>query len=106
MDFSLRLDNWLVKGRLDRLLDNGNIIDWKTDDAPIATIIDRYTLQMKIYALALWIAEGRPEIIKTVQLAMTHHEEVMDLQFTPTNLIEFETEVRFKLNQATESMSM
>ena len=106
VDFSLRLDNWLVKGRLDRLLDNGNIIDWKTDDAPIATIIDRYTLQMKIYALAFWIAEGRPEIIKTVQLAMTHHEEVMDLQFTPTNLIEFETEVRFKLNQATESMSV
>lgn len=99
-DFSLRLGNWLIKGRMDRLLENGTIIDWKTDEEPVEAIISRYHNQMALYGLALWTARGRTESPVRVKLAMTHHARVVPLDFAPDTLREFEATLRNRLDRA------
>lgn len=99
-DFSLRLGNWLIKGRLDRLLEDGTIIDWKTDEEPVEGIVSRYHNQMALYALALWTARGRTEYPVRVKLAMTHHATVVPLEFTPAELRGFEATLRNRLDRA------
>ena len=99
-DFSLRLGNWLIKGRLDRLLEDGTIIDWKTDEDPVDAILARYHHQMALYALALWTSRGKVDAAVQVKLAMTHHAKVAPLVFTPDALRAFETTLRSRLDRA------
>ena len=94
VDYSLRLDDWLIRGRFDRLLDDNTIVDWKTDNQPIVEVVAKYQPQMRLYALALWISRGRPAETMRVDLAMTHHRHVEPLVFTPHKLETFESTLR------------
>jgi ATP-dependent exoDNAse (exonuclease V) beta subunit len=99
-DFSLRLGNWLIKGRMDRLLEDGTIIDWKTDEDSEEGIVSRYHNQMALYALALWTARGKTDSPVCVKLAMTHHAKVVPMTFTPERLRGFEATLRNRLDRA------
>ena len=84
VDFALPIGSrWIITGRFDRLLDQGDVIDWKTDRATPDEIVARYTTQMQIYALAVaksgMAANADQPIV--VHLAMLHGGNVVPLSF-------------------------
>lgn len=87
VDFALPIgDHWLVTGRFDRLLDNGEVVDWKTDRGDPDEIRDRYRGQMGLYALAVSEARrlrGEPEQAVRVSLALLSTGEVIPLDYSP-----------------------
>jgi len=90
VDFALPVGNqWLVTGRFDRLLDNGDVIDWKTDRGDPEEIRDRYRKQMGIYALAVSEARrltGEAESTVLVKLALLSTGDVINLEYTPAEI--------------------
>lgn len=90
VDFALPVGNqWLVTGRFDRLLDNGDVIDWKTDRGDPREIRDRYRGQMGLYALAVSEARrlrGEGESGVFVKLALLSTGDVINLEYTPAEI--------------------
>jgi hypothetical protein len=85
---------------MDRLLEDGTIIDWKTDEDSEEGIVSRYHNQMALYALALWTVRGKTDYPVCVKIAMTHHAKVVALTFTPDRLRGFEATLRNRLDRA------
>lgn len=103
VDFNLKLGDWTILGRFDRLIRNANghweIVDWKTEEKPIKEIVELYRNQMKLYALALFRSLGekeRPASI-VVHLAMTKHQKTELLEFSAAELESFEHELLSRL---------
>jgi ATP-dependent exoDNAse (exonuclease V) beta subunit len=90
VDFALPVgDQWLVTGRFDRLLDNGDVVDWKTDKGDPDQIRNRYRGQMGLYALAVSEARrlrGGPEQTARVSLALLSTGEVIPLDYSPEQI--------------------
>lgn len=98
VDFALPVNDWIVTGRFDRLIrgDKGwQIVDWKTDDQTVKKIVDKYSEQMKLYALALLESlpneERAAEIV--VHLAMTGPRSSQALSFSANELAEYRREL-------------
>lgn len=53
VDFTIRIGRWVISGRMDRLLENGEAIDWKTDQGSKKDIEGKYRPQMLVYSLAM-----------------------------------------------------
>jgi len=53
VDFTIRIGRWVISGRIDRLLENGEAIDWKTDQGRKKEIEGKYRPQMLVYSLAM-----------------------------------------------------
>ncbi|MGE3808351.1 MAG: PD-(D/E)XK nuclease family protein, partial [Gemmataceae bacterium] len=101
--FGLRLGNWFVSGRFDKLLrcDPGwEVIDWKTDaDQDVDAIVARHTPQMRLYGLALWRA-NLAHLVKgsvRVHLALLGPLAVHTLSFTTDELEVFARELEEEL---------
>lgn len=92
VDFALPVgDRWLVTGRFDRLLDNGEVVDWKTDRGDPEEIRNRYRGQMGLYAMAVSEARrlrGEPEQTVRVSLALLSTGEVIPLDYSPAHIME------------------
>ena len=90
VDFALPVgEQWLVTGRFDRLLDNGDVVDWKTDHGDPEEIRNRYRGQMGLYALAVSEARrlrGEPEQTVRVSLALLSTGEVIPLDYSPAEI--------------------
>jgi hypothetical protein len=101
--FVLELAGWHISGRFDKLRQAGEqfeIVDWKTDSMDsLSALVEHYTPQMRLYALALWrsgrLAEGQERIV--VRLASLHHLQVATLPFALRDLSAFEAELRAEL---------
>lgn len=101
VDFALPIGElWSITGRFDRLLDCGEVIDWKTDRATADAIVARYQTQMKIYALAVAKSRLRADrdLPVFVHLAMLHSGEVIHLSFDVHALAAAEGEIAAFLN--------
>lgn len=75
VDFTIRIGRWVISGRMDRLLVNGEAIDWKTDQGSEKEIAQKYRPQMFVYSLAMLqrrreMGEHGSEPV-VIQLAMT-----------------------------------
>ena len=76
--------NWTVAGRIDRLMECGDIVDWKTDSGPPSDLPGKYHDQMALYALAVLRqrGDGFPAGGIRAHLVHTGTGEVVTIPFT------------------------
>lgn len=99
VDFAMIVGEWIIKGRFDRLLDDGAIVDWKTDHGTPDDIRETYAGQMKLYALARHQCQPTaPEPI-TVHLALTSSCQVVKLVYERPEIIQYRSEIEAMLGK-------
>jgi len=104
VDFTLRVGRWVIAGRMDRILQDGSAIDWKTDTGKAEEIVAKYHGQMQFYALALLerrrslgLDGGDPVVI---YLALTSgNGQVVKLDYTQKDLEKFKVDLEKVLSE-------
>jgi hypothetical protein len=93
--FQIGIGPWTITGRIDRLLGNGDIVDWKTDSGPPEELKEKYREQMAIYAVAVLLQRGEdfPNIGIQAHLVHTGTGEVVSIPFDRAALEAFATGV-------------
>ena len=93
--FQIRIGTWTITGRIDRLLEGGDIVDWKTDSGSPAELATKYRDQMALYALAVLRQQGErfPQIGIRAHLVHAGTTEVASIPFDRAGLEAFATEL-------------